>query len=94
MVALTLGVVIDLMGLIAMPLVLANFQDPQHIVTQVKNDDPEDAGVHIKSFEERFDSRSFSLGVTLLVIYAGLSVYLMSPAVKKPFHRAQASASW
>ena len=23
-----------------------------------------------------------------------LSVYLMSPAVKKPFHRAQASASW
>jgi hypothetical protein len=94
MIALTLGVVINLMALIAMPLILANFQEPDKVVSKTYTDDPDDAGVQIKPFEERLNTRSLSIGITLLVIYAILSVYLMSPAVKKPFNRAQASASW
>jgi len=94
MVALTLGVVINLMAMIAMPLILANFQDADRVVTRVHTDDPEDSGMQIKPFEDRLDTRSLSIGITLLVIYAILSVYLMSPAVKKPFNRANASASW
>ena len=94
MIALTLGVVIDLMALIAMPLILANFQDADRVMSPIHTEDPDDAGVIIKPFEERLDTRSLSIGITLLVIYAILSVYLMSPAVKKPFHRAHAAASW
>ncbi len=33
-----------------------------------------------------------SLGFTFLVVYALLALYLMSPAVKKPLHRASAAA--
>ena len=51
-------------------------------------EDPEEHGVEIRSPETLLDTRSLMLGVTFLVVYAVLSVYLMSPAVKKPFHRA------
>jgi hypothetical protein len=88
MIALTLGVVIDLMALIAMPLIVANLEDPDHVVTPHHSDDPDDSGVRIKPFEERLDTQSMTLGVTFLVIYALLALYLMSPAVKKPLHRA------
>lgn len=91
MVALTLGVVIDLLAMIAMPLILANFSDNDQVVSPIKSDDPDEAAVQIKPFEERLDTRRLSLGVTFLVVYALLSVYLMSPAVKKPFQRANLS---
>ncbi len=94
MVALTLGVVIDLLAMIAMPLVLANFEDTDKVVQIVRTDNPDDSNVLIKPFEERLDTRSLSIGITFLMIYAVLTLYLMSPAVKKPFHRANASASW
>ncbi len=94
MIALTLGVVIDLMAMIAMPLILINFQDADQIMAPIHTEDPDDAGVIIKPPEERINTRSLSIGITLLVIYAILSVYLMSPAVKRPFHRAHAAASW
>lgn len=94
MIALTLGVVINLLALIAMPLALANFGDAEPVVAPVQADDPDDSGMIIKPFEDRLDTQSLFLGITFLVVYAGLAVYLMSPAVKKPFHRANASASW
>jgi hypothetical protein len=90
MAALTLGVVIDLMVLVAMPLVIANWDTAQTIST-VHSDDPEDSGVQIKPFEERLDTRRITFGITLVVIYAVLAVYLMSPAVKKPLQRANAA---
>jgi hypothetical protein len=96
MVALALGVVIDLMVLITMPLVMAHFAEGDNVVTPVTvpSNDPNDAGVQIKPFEERLDTGSLTMGVTFLVIYAVLSIYLMSPAVKKPFQRANALGSW
>jgi hypothetical protein len=94
MIALTLGVVINLMTLIAMPLILPYIGDPTQTVSPNRSDNPEEADILIKSPEELIDIQSLKLGITFLVIYAVLSVYLMSPAVKKPFHRASASASW
>jgi hypothetical protein len=94
MIALALGVVINLMALIAKPLILANFEDANKVLQPIKTEDPDDPGVQIKPFEDRLDTHSLSIGITLLVIYAILSVYLMSPAVKKPFQRAHAAASW
>lgn len=94
MVALTLGVIINLLALIAMPLLLAIYEDADQVVATVHSDNPDDPNMTIKPFEDRLDTRSFSMGITFLVVYAVLAVYLMSPAVKKPFHRAHASASW
>jgi lysylphosphatidylglycerol synthetase-like protein (DUF2156 family) len=96
MVALTLGVVIDLMVLIAMPLFMAHFAEADNDVSVITapSNDPDDAGVKIKPLEEKFDIQRFWFGVALLVAYAGLSIYLMSPAVKKPFIRANAASSW
>jgi len=91
-VALTLGVLFEMTTLIAMPLTAANFRDTYQIVSP-HPDNPENADIQIKPFDERLDTRSLSLGVTLVVIYAGLSVYLMSPAVTKPIRRANAAAS-
>jgi hypothetical protein len=90
LVALTLGVVINLLALIAMPLFQANLQTDE-TVQNVASDDPNDSGVVIKPFEERLDSRRISLGITFLVLYAILALYLMSPAVKKPLQRANAT---
>jgi hypothetical protein len=96
MVALALGVVIDVMVLIAMPLFMAHFAEPDKVVTQVTapSENPDDASVQIKPFDERLDTGSLSWGFTFLVVYAALSIYLMSPAVRKPFQRASAMGSW
>jgi hypothetical protein len=90
MVALTLGVVVDLMALVAMPLIIANWGTVP-VVTNVPSDNPDDTGVHMKSVEDRLDTRSISFGIALVVIYAVLALYLMSPAVKKPLQRANAT---
>jgi hypothetical protein len=90
MAALTVGIVINLMALIAMPLVRATWET-EGAVSTLPSDDPDDSGVHIKPFEDRLDTRSLSFGVTFLVIYAVLAIYLMSPAVKKPLQRANAT---
>jgi hypothetical protein len=82
MVALTLGVVVDLMTLIALPIIQANFSD-QIVELNVKSTDIDDAPVKIKPLEERLDSRRIQAGVGVLLAYAALSMYLMSPAVKK-----------
>lgn len=94
MVALTLGVVINMLALIATPLVLANFAETEQVASDVHTDNPDDAGMIIKGFEAQLDMHKLGLGVMFLVLYAVLAVYLMSPAVKRPFNRANASASW
>jgi hypothetical protein len=83
MLALTLGVIVDVMGLIALPLIRANLDDPERIVTPVKPDDPDDPNFNIKPLEERINLREITFGISYLVIYAILSLYLMSSPVKK-----------
>ena len=86
MMALTLGIVIDLMALVAMPLIQANFADPEKIIKSVHSDDPDDSDIAILPLEERIDMRRITLGISFSMIYAILSLYLMSPPVKKYIH--------
>jgi len=84
MLALALGVVVDLMTLIGLPLIEAYWgvQD-QIIVRNAKSTDLDLAPVAIVSVEERLDTHRIQAGAGLVLVYAFLSLYLMSPPVKK-----------
>jgi hypothetical protein len=86
MLALTLGVVVDVLGWVALPLFQANFGDPEQIVTETRPTDPDDPDFVIKPPEERINLNEIALGITFLVIYAIVSLYLMSTPVKKYVH--------
>jgi len=84
--ALTLGVIVDVMTLIALPLLQPFMQDQEKIVKQIVPDDVDDASVGILSFEERIDLKRIMFGIGLILIYAIFSIYLISPPVKKFIH--------
>jgi hypothetical protein len=97
MLALSLGVMIDLLALVALPVVQTFWDDQDRIVTQVqsKSDDIESPGIGIKPHQERLDITRLKVGFILILIYAVLSVYLMSPPVKKYVHSSRADkAPW
>ena len=98
MLALTLGVIVDLVALVAVPIAQANFEARERVVIRsaVRTDDNtplELENVKIRSVAERLDQQKLTLGFVIVLIYALLSVYLMSPAVKKYFIRQEALAS-
>jgi len=82
-VALTLGVMVDVMALIALPIIQANFDEPDKITTVVRPEDPDDSNVRIKSLEDRINTPRIAVGIALILVYALLSLYLISPPVKK-----------
>jgi phage FluMu protein Com len=81
--ALTLGVGLDVLGLVAAPLVMPMLEDQDQIVIDVKPKDLDQTGIEIKPFEERVNTQKIELGIVFMVIYAALSLYLISPSVKK-----------
>jgi len=83
MLALALGVAVDVIGLIAFPIVNAMVVDPDQIKSEVKPSDLEDSNIEIRPFDKRIDWDRIKLGVTFILIYSALSLYLMSPPVKK-----------
>lgn len=97
MVALTLGAVINVLALVVLPLFEATWEDTGQVMQTINrpDDDPNSLGVQFnKPLEDRIDTRRIATGVTVLILYAGLSVYLMSPAVKRPMHRSAAASSF
>ena len=46
-------------------------------------DDPNSEGVVIQSVTDRLDRQSITLGVTVLIVYAGLAAFLCSPHVRR-----------
>jgi predicted RNA-binding Zn-ribbon protein involved in translation (DUF1610 family) len=83
MVALALGVAVDVVGLIAFPIVRAMIDDPDQITREFKPIELDDSNIGIRPFEERIDTQKIGFGVTIILVYAVLSLYLMSPPVKK-----------
>jgi hypothetical protein len=88
MLALSLGVVVDLMVLIALPLYEtygADLMLPDQLQVQVTPpfNDPDAASVALRPPEQRLDTRRIIAGVALLIAYAILSLYLLSPPVKR-----------
>jgi hypothetical protein len=99
MLALTLGVLVDLTALIALPIYHAYFEERERVVIKrgpvnPGADAPNDQeDVLIKPVVERMDQSSINSGLTLIAIYVALSIYLMSPPVKRYFTRQAALAS-
>ena len=81
--ALTIGVVGDVLGLVAIPLIAPMLEDNEQIIKAIKPKDLDESGVEIRPFEERINTEKIKLGVLVLLIYAVLSLYLISPPVKK-----------
>ena len=86
LVALTLGALIDVAALIALPIWQANEEVP---VSQRKEhiDDPDTAVEIIKSPSERLDTQRITVGVSLLLLYAATSIVLLSPPVQRHFKK-------
>jgi hypothetical protein len=82
--ALTLGALIDVAALIALPVYNANAETTVEKRTDV-GDDPDAADEAIRPVAERLDTNSISIGITVLCLYAVLSVYLLSPQVNRYF---------
>ncbi len=97
MLALTLGVFVDAMSLIALPIYQATFADRETVVTKVaKKDTPDsldDEDVQIIPVTDRLDLQKIEGGLIVILLYAMLSIYLMSPPVKRYFIRRKALGS-
>jgi DNA-directed RNA polymerase subunit M/transcription elongation factor TFIIS len=87
MVALTLGVMINIVTLVALPLFQAREFD-QATAESRQVDDP-DVEVAIPTYVERLaasgGTQRVELGIAFLIVYAGVSVYLTSPSVRRYF---------
>ncbi len=97
MLALTLGIFVDAMALIALPIYEATFADQEVVVANVpKKDTPDsldDEDLQIKPIADRLDLQRIEGGLIVILLYALLSIYLMSPPVKRYFIRRAAMDS-
>lgn len=84
--ALTLGALIDVSALIALPIYNAQ-AETQVIHRTPGNDDPEAEDEVIKPVAERLDTNKITTGIAVLVLYALVCVYLLSPQVQRHARR-------
>jgi hypothetical protein len=84
LVALTLGVLIDVLALIALPVYQAN-AEAMVTVNATPDDDPNSAGQIIESPAERLreHQQQITTGILALIAYAGLAAFLCSPPVSR-----------
>jgi hypothetical protein len=79
-IALTLGVAVDIVVMIILPVVVA-LSD-----VQVNEAAPGEDGPVIHSVNERLDQNKLTWGIMIVVSYAALALYLNSPPVRRRFH--------
>ncbi len=91
LVAVALGSVVDVMALIALPIIQAAFDEPEHIVVPVKTNDQDLEDVAIRPLEDRIDFKRITAGVAMLAACAGVVLYVFSPPVKKYVHARAAT---
>jgi hypothetical protein len=84
LIALTFGLAIDIVALIAMPIINANVKVAA-VERNVYHDDPDQADITIPSVVEQLDTQSLTLGIVLIFVYAAVAVYLLSPQVRRYF---------
>jgi hypothetical protein len=82
--ALTFGLAIDIVALIAMPIYRANVDTAESVRT-VAPVDPDKGELVIPSVVDKLDTQSLTIGICLIVVYAGVAIYLMSPQVQRHF---------
>lgn len=86
LIALTIGAVIDFVALIALPIYVSQ-SDIQIVERKGPAEDPNDADFAIRNPAELLDTNKLSTGIAVLALYAGVSIYLLSPQVQKHYHR-------
>ena len=84
LIALTFGLAIDVVALIAMPIYRANMDTAASVQTLAPLD-ANSADLVIPSVVEKLDTQSLTLGISLIVVYAGAAIYLLSPPVLRHF---------
>jgi hypothetical protein len=82
------------MALIALPLFQTFVQDPETVIVHEKTEEAGAADISIRPHQERLDYQRIKLGVILIGIYCILSVYMMSPPVKKYFQSRPDRGTW
>ena len=87
-----MGVIVDVMALIALPLLQPFIQEQETIVKPIVPEGVDDASVGIQPFEERIDLKRIMFGIGLVLVYAAFSIYLISPPVKKYIQSPTATA--
>lgn len=92
--AMTLGAIVNVVSMIALPIFEANFADSANVVShvQVTNDETtsdELAPIEYKPVIDRLDQTRIKTGVAILILYAVFAAYLNSQVVRKYFFRKQ-----
>ena len=86
LIALAIGALIDLTAFVAMPVYYANVQVPVADRATLE-DDPDVDDKVIPGYQERLDLGQVKTGLVILGLYAGLSIFIISPLVQKHFHK-------
>ena len=86
MVALMLGIIVDLIAMVATPIFDFALADPQQVVSTEEKPDLDVSDVRIKRVEEQIDIKRIIYGIGVIVVFAMLYLYLMSPPVKRYIH--------
>jgi hypothetical protein len=85
--ALSFGVAIDIVALIAMPIYRAHVESSaleQPLGAEIQA--PEGAELVIPSVVDKLDTQSLTIGIGLILVYAAVAFYLLTPRVQWHFH--------
>jgi hypothetical protein len=80
--ALSFGLAVDVVALIAMPIYHANMA-ASAVDRNITSDEAE---VVIPSVVDKLDTQRLTIGIGLTLVYAGVVFYLMTPRVQRHFH--------
>ena len=88
--ALTVGMGVNVVGLVVVPFIEPFLADQDQMVNEVKPQAPDESNIQLKAHDERINIPKIVLGVGGgILVYAFLSVYLTSNPVKKYIFRCR-----
>jgi hypothetical protein len=88
LVAMTLGVMVDVVAFIAMPVIAADSGNAD-VKPRPPDNDPDSPDTFIAPVTDRLDVQRIELGIVILLLYAGVAAYLVSPAVRRHYANAR-----
>jgi hypothetical protein len=86
LVALTLGVMIDVVAMIIVPVITASSDIAVNKLELPANGPGDETGIAIGSIEDKLDTSRLSWGIAILISYGVVALYLNSPAIRRYYH--------
>jgi hypothetical protein len=83
MVALTLGVLIDVVAMIIVPVITASTDVAVKKIELPANNQDDETGIAIGNIADRLDTSRLNWGIAILISYGAVSLYLNSPAIRR-----------